>query len=63
MGTISIGSSILANDPRMFGQGDVFEKYGFASDMWDQFYEKYQRGEKIRTGWVLPSDYEKEKLD
>ena len=50
-------------DPRMFGQGDVFEKYGFASDMWDQFYEKYQRGEKIRTGWVLPSDYEKEKLD
>ena len=50
-------------DPRMFGRGDVFEKYGFASDMWDQFYEKYQRGEKIRTGWVLPSDYEKEKLD
>jgi len=31
--------------------------------MWDQFYEKYQRGEKIRTGWVLPSDYEKEELD
>ena len=50
-------------DPRMFGRGDVFEKYGFAWDMWDQFYEKYQRGEKIRTGWVLPSDYEKEKLD
>ncbi|MBC8325448.1 MAG: sulfatase [Verrucomicrobia subdivision 3 bacterium] len=50
-------------DPRMFGRGDVFEKYGFAFDMWDQFYEKYQRGEKIRTGWVLPSDYEKEKLD
>ena len=50
-------------DPRMFGRGDVFEKYGFASDMWDQFYEKYQRGEKIRTGWVLPSDYEKEELD
>ncbi len=50
-------------DPRMFGRGDVFDKYGFASEMWKNFYEKHQRGQKIRTGWVLPSDYEKEKLD
>jgi hypothetical protein len=50
-------------DPRMFGRGAVFDKYGFASEMWNNFYEKFQRGQKIRTGWVLPSDYEKEKLD
>jgi len=50
-------------DPRMFGRGEVFDQYGFASEMWNNFYEKYQRGQKIRTGWVLPSDYEKEKLD
>ena len=50
-------------DPRMLGNGKVFEQYGFAWDMWSNFYEKYHRGEKIRTGWVLPSDYEKEKLD
>ena len=31
--------------------------------MWNNFYEKSQRGQKIRTGWVLPSDYEKEKLN
>jgi len=41
----------------------VFDQYGFASEMWNNFYEKFQRGQKIRTGWVLPSDYEKEKLD
>jgi len=50
-------------DPRMHGNGKVFEQYGFAWDTWSNFYEKYHRGEKIRTGWVLPSDYEKEKLD
>ena len=50
-------------DPRMFGRGAVFDQYGFASEKWNNFYEKYQRGQKIRTGWVLPSDYEKEKLD
>jgi hypothetical protein len=31
--------------------------------MWNNFYEKFQRGQKVRTGWVLPGDYEKEKLD
>ena len=50
-------------DPRMFGRGAVFDQYGFASEKWNNFYEKYQRGQKVRTGWVLPSDYEKEKLD
>jgi hypothetical protein len=50
-------------DPRMFGRGAVFDQYGFASETWNNFYEKIQRGQKIRTGWVLPSDYEKEKLD
>ena len=50
-------------DPRMFGRGAVFDQYGFASETWNNFYEKFQRGQKIRTGWVLPSDYEKEKLD
>ena len=50
-------------DPRMFGRGAVFDQYGFARDGWNNFYEKFQRDQKIRTGWVLPSDYEKEKLD
>ena len=49
-------------DPRMLGRGEVFDRYGFASERWNNFYEKYQRGEKISTGWVLPSDYEKEEI-
>ena len=47
----------------MFGRGAVFDQYGFASETWNNFYEKFHRGQKVRTGWVLPSDYEKEKLD
>jgi arylsulfatase A-like enzyme len=50
-------------DPRMHGNGEVFEKYGFASKQWLNFYERYRAGEKIRTGWVNASDYEKEPLD
>ena len=50
-------------DQCMFGRGAVFDQYGFASERWNNFYEKFQRGQKIRTGWVLPNDYEKEKLD
>ena len=50
-------------DPRMLGRGEVFDRYGFASERWNNFYEKYQRGEKISTGWVLPSDYEKEEIE
>jgi hypothetical protein len=26
-------------------------------------YRRYMAGEKVRAGWVLPSDFEKEKLD
>lgn len=50
-------------DPRMFGRGEVFEQYGFAWDQWSNFYEKHQRGEKIRTDWVKAGDFEPEKLD
>ncbi|MGB0579577.1 MAG: sulfatase family protein [Limisphaerales bacterium] len=50
-------------DPRMFGRGEVFDQHGFAWPQWSNFYEKYQRGEKIRTGWVNATDFEPEKLD
>ena len=49
-------------DPRMSCNGGVFEKYPFVGD-WNNFYEKYMSGEKMRTGWVIPSDYEPKPLD
>ena len=46
-------------DPRMFGKGDVFDNYPYANKGQRNFYERYMRGEKIRAGWVRPTDFEK----
>ena len=46
------------NDPRMFGKGDVFDNYPYADVKHQNFYEKYMRGEKLKTGWVNDSDFE-----
>ncbi len=50
-------------DPRMSGQGELFEHYPYAEDGRRDFYERYHTGEKLQTGWVSDSDYEKEPLD
>ncbi|MBS0202833.1 MAG: sulfatase [Planctomycetes bacterium] len=44
------------NDPRMFGGGHVFDEYPPTNDQ--GFYERYLRGEKLRAGWVNPTDFE-----
>ena len=48
-------------DPRMFGKGEVFDNYTPTSN--PGFYERFMKGEKPRTAWVNPSDFEKEPLD
>ncbi|MDE0835501.1 MAG: sulfatase [Akkermansiaceae bacterium] len=48
-------------DPRMFGKGEVFDNYTPTST--PGFYERFMKGDKPRTGWVNPSDFEKEPLD
>jgi arylsulfatase A-like enzyme len=50
-------------DPRMLGKGHVFDEYQHANKGHVGFYERFMEGEKLQTGWVLPSDYEKEPLD
>ena len=49
------------NDPRMFGKGEVFDNYPVTSN--PGFYERFMKGEKLNTGWVNPSDFEKAPLD
>ena len=44
-------------DPRVFGNGDVFDNYPYSEDARRGFYERFMGGEKIPTGWVNPSDY------
>lgn len=50
------------SDPRMFGRGDVFDRYPYANPGQRGFYERFMRGEKIPTGWVSDSDFEKEPI-
>jgi len=45
-------------DPRMFENGDVFDRYSYADTKNTAFYERYLRGEKLSTGWVNKSDFE-----
>lgn len=45
------------NDPRMFGKGDVFDRY--LPHVHVDFYERFMKGEKFNTGWINDSDFEK----
>ena len=51
------------DDPRMAGNGGVFEAEPYAHPGQRGFYERYMKGEKIKAGWVNESDFEKAPLD
>lgn len=46
-------------DPRMLGQGHLFDEYPYANPNERNFYERYTGGEKLKAGWVNESDFEK----
>jgi len=48
-------------DPRVTGNGDVFDRYLYASEATRDFYNRYMRGELSRrsAGWVDSTDFEK----
>lgn len=50
-------------DPRMFGRGDVFDRYPISNEAIRNFYERYRSGEKIRAGWANESDFEPAPLE
>jgi N-sulfoglucosamine sulfohydrolase len=45
-------------DPRMFGNGHIFDEYSYANENNRDFYTRYMNGEEIKTGWVNPTDFE-----
>ncbi len=49
-------------DPRMFGQGDVFDNYPYAGRE-RGYYDRYLKGAKHSAGWTSPTDPEPEPLD
>ncbi|SHG90522.1 sulfatase family protein [Flagellimonas flava] len=46
-------------DPRILGNGEIFDNYKYADSTGVNFYERYMAGEKLNSGWVNPSDFEK----
>ncbi|MHB8974508.1 MAG: sulfatase family protein [Pirellulaceae bacterium] len=50
-------------DPRVLGEGHVFDEYPYASAAHKDFYERYMRGEKLSAGWVTETDFEPQPLD
>ena len=51
------------SDPRMSGDGHLFDEYPYANPDQRGFYERFMNGEKLKAGWVSPSDFEPTKLD
>lgn len=50
-------------DPRVLGNGSVFEKYEYSDPRTRNFYERFMQGEKIKAGWVNETDFESGPLD
>jgi arylsulfatase A-like enzyme len=50
-------------DPRMRGEGHLFDEYPYSDEGSRRFHERYLRGEKLNAGWVEPTDFEKEPLE
>jgi arylsulfatase A-like enzyme len=50
-------------DPRMFGKGYLFDQYPYADTTDRDFYERFKRGEKLKTVWVSKSDFDPGKAD
>jgi N-sulfoglucosamine sulfohydrolase len=50
-------------DPRILGDGDLFDSYPYADPVVANFYERYLSGERPPTFWVNDSDFEDGPLD
>ncbi len=46
-------------DPRMSGNGDIFDQYLYAEEANRDFYNRFMAGEKMKAGWVSKTDFEK----
>jgi arylsulfatase A-like enzyme len=50
------------DDPRMYGQGYLFDSYKYMHEENRNFYFRYMEGEEMETGWVNDTDFEKKPL-
>lgn len=45
-------------DPRLFGQGHIFDEYTYANPANADFYYRFKAGEEVEAGWVNKTDFE-----
>ncbi|WP_372651300.1 sulfatase [Draconibacterium sp.] len=50
------------NDPRILGNGDVFDNYEY-SGADRNFYNRYMNGEKLEPGWINMSDFDEDLME
>lgn len=62
MRTVIFCTLISQGDPRMSGNGDIFDSYPFYQEQCWDFYEKVKSGEIDEpwtiTDWINPTDYD-----
>ncbi len=46
------------DDPRMYGNGAIFDEYEHSTKSNVGFYERFVKGEKLTAGWIDPDDIE-----
>ncbi|MEL7271385.1 MAG: sulfatase [Bacteroidota bacterium] len=46
------------SDPRILGNGEIFDSYIYADTTGVNFYERFLAGEELNSSWVSPSDFE-----
>lgn len=49
-------------DPRVLGNGEIFDTYKYADEETVDFYNRYMAGEKMNWGWVSDDDFETEEI-
>ena len=50
-------------DPRMFGQGHIFDEYPYSEPERIRFYERFMAGEPVKANWIEETDIEKTIID
>lgn len=45
-------------DPRILGNGDIFDNYTYSSPATRDYYNRYMGGEMVPAGWVNETDYD-----
>lgn len=50
-------------DPRILGNGDIFDNYTYSGGATRDYYDRYMGGEKVKAGWVNESDYDADLIE